>query len=74
MTSERGSGASGQDDPQDTSPISTLPKPDLDKYLVAIRKRKGDEWVERHRGLLDDQAAYIDTLSEGFGVFRLQGY
>ena len=62
MTLHRESGASGHGDVRDTSPTSMTPKPDLDKYRDALREREGEQWLKDHKGLLDDQAEYIETL------------
>ena len=35
---------------------------DFDKWEANLRKINGDEWVERHRHLLDEQRKYIESL------------
>ena len=58
--SKKESGASPKDREVNTSTTTTLPKLDREKSLARLTKRNGAEWVERHKGLLDDQWEYIE--------------
>lgn len=41
---------------------SAQPTSDRERYLANLIEQNGQEWVDRHKGLIDDQLAWIESL------------